>query len=341
MKLSVCMPSHNAGLRIHLNILNACSVAADEVEVIVRDNSGNKEKQGFLSQIHKKNCHITSVAECSGQENTKRVIDMATGEFVFFIADDDYINSYGIAPILAELEAIRDTPDVVGTTGVTIVDDTPQTDFVMFSHLNTPDPLERFQQFLGSRWPSVFQFSPVRLSVLRDVWSFSSTLPVYVCYHDLLMNCMLLMHGRLTSQHRYFYHYYNANWSNREQHLKSAAMSFRNAGLDESAVHVQWLIAAFEGAQTFLSKYQRVEIPQEQRNALANCWFNRWIHTFIREPPNKIEGAHFDAQALQLAGKWRGRLWFDRMELLTDISEYYSLSSLEIGRRYYDFWQQT
>jgi hypothetical protein len=339
MKLSVVMPSHNVGRHVNLNILNACSMGGSEVEVIIRDNSGNPEKRDFLSRIQTTNCRILSVDECPGEENTKRLIDEATGEFVFFIADDDYANSYAIPSILAEIDLIRDDPAIVGTTGIMIVDDTPQTYFVCFDDLNKPDPVDRFQSFLRGYWPSVFQYSPVRLSALRDIWSFSSTLPVYVCYHDLLMNCMLLMHGRLTYRQRFLYQYYNANWSSPEQHLNSEANSFRNAGLDVSAVRVQWLIAAFEGAQTFASKYQRVQLPQEQRQALAFCWFNRWFPELRKVASRQVKGAKFDMQAQQLAGKWQTKKLVSLPELLTDISEYYALTSPEIGQRYYNFWR--
>ena len=340
MKLSVTMPSHNVGTRINANILNACSMGGGDVEVVIRDNSGNEEKRNFLSQIKEENCRILIVDECSGAENATCLMDAAEGQFAFFVADDDFTNAFSIPSILEEIDRIKDDKTIIGTTGVSIVDEALKTHIADFAHLNAPTPLERFTPFLNIGWPSVFQFAPLRLGVQRDVWSFASRLPVYLSYHDLLMNCMFLMHGRVTSLKRFFYQYYNLNWKDEAAHLVSDAQFFQRAGLDTSGVRLLWLIAAFEGMQTFASKYQRVQVSDNERQALGVFWFRHWFSRFLEASlVRQSHDAKFDAQALTLAKKWRVNGAINLSELLTDITEYYALSSPEVAQRYYDFWK--
>ncbi len=339
MKLSVVMPSHNVGARVNLNILNACSMGRDDVEVIIRDNSANEEKRAFLSQIREKNCTVVSVDDCSGVENHRRLLDIAKGKFVFVVADDDFANAYAIPTILAEIDKIQNSHDIIGTTGVFVMDDTTNSSFVRFNMLNKPTPLERVQSFLGSGSPSIFQYSPIRRDVLENVWGFVSTLPIYLSYHDRLMNCMFLMHGRMTYREQYLYQYYNANWAGEEMCLKTDAAYFRKAGLDSSSVRLQWLIAAFEGAQTFLSKYQSLPLSQTQRQELGACWFGHFFGIFLHSLSRQAEDAKFDTQALRIAEKWRSVGEVNLPKILVDITEHFSLSSPDIAQRYHEFWR--
>ncbi len=343
MKLSVLMPSHNVGARVNVNILNACSMGMDGVEVIIRDNSGNEEKRQFLSKIHEKNCKIISVDECPGVDNHRHLLEEAKGEFVFVVADDDFPNAMAIPSILAEIEKIRDQPDVVGTTGVFIMDVNDETNstFVNFNTFDAPSPLQRFQNFLDSdRCHSIFQYSPLRPNILKSVLAFSSTLPVYLSHTDWLMNCMFLMHGRLTPLNRFLYQYINANWAGGEMCLKSDAHYFRMAGLDTSGVRLQWLIAVFEGAQTYASKYQGVQMPERQRQGLAALWVRKWFEHFsVNTWARQSEDGKFDQQAIALAKKWKDEKEIKLDELLPDIAEHYALSSPDIAQRYYEFWK--
>ena len=339
MKLSIIMPSHNVGARINANILNVSSMGADDVEVIIRENSGNDEKRKFLSQVHEKNCRILTVDECPGEENAAQLMREAKGDFALFISDDDFTNSHAIASILEEIERIRNNPTIIGTTGLFVLDDASRTNFYCFDKFDTPDPVDRFKAYLGVGAPHVFQFSPLRLDVLRDVWSFASTLPIYMSYHDQLMNSMFLMHGRITYMQRFIYQYHNSNWSTPELCLKNDANYVRKAGLDPSSVRLQWLIAAFEGAQTFIRKYQRVKLPQDQRQALGSYWFSCRFHGFLNTLTRQAEGSQFDAQSISLAEKWRMKTEMNLDELLGDITAHYALSSPEIAQRYYNFWK--
>ncbi len=212
---------------------------------------------------------------------------------------------------------------------------------VNFNTFDEPSPLVRFQNFLDSdRFHSIFQYSPLRLNVVKSVWGFASTLPIYLSYTDWLMNCMFLMHGRLTSTNRFLYQYINANWSDIETCLKNDSHYFRMAGLDTSGVRLQWLIAVFEGAQIFARKYLGIQISAQQRQGLAGLWVRKWFHHFsVNTWARQAEGAAFNTEAVHMAKKWKDAKEIKLDELLLDIVDYYALSSPKIAQRYYDFWK--
>jgi hypothetical protein len=339
-KLSIMMPSHNVGTRTNINILNASLMGNDDVEVVIRDNSGNAEKRDFLSRIKENNCRIMSVDECPGRENFISLLNEVKGDFTFFVCDDDYANGYCLSSIVKRIKKIESFPDFIGIAGGALIDHDNGTDAVLFSGLHKRRNLTRVENLFKSNWPSVFQYSAMRTDILRTVWAFSETLPVYMSYHDMLMNSLALLHGRVVTIKRFFYQYYNSNWATHEQHLESDAGFFRRMGIDPSGVRLQWLIAAFEGARTFIEKYHSAPLSQEERGALASYWFGRFFQTFLERSTNReAEGARFDKIAFDLSVKWRWRSQISLDEILNDIVDFYALSSPEIASAYYEFWK--
>jgi hypothetical protein len=339
MKLSIVMASHGTGSLVNANILNLCCMGMDGVEVIIRDNSGNEDKREFLRQIKEKNCRIISVDECSGAENHRSLLKEAKGEFVFVTADDDSVNGYAIKPLLQEIEKIRDNPEMIGVTGVFIKEEATTNHFVPFNKFDLPSPLDRFRGYFLETNHSIFQYSPIRIHVLHDVWNYTANLPVYLSYHDVMMNGLFLMHGRMAYVKRYIYQYNNANWTNDKMCLLTDAHYFRLAGLDTSGVRLQWLIAIFEGAETYLRKYPSVKLPREDRQELAEVWSRHWFSHFLHTSKRQAKDAKFDDQAKSLVKKWRKFEKFNTEKFLVDLAEYYALSSPEIAQRYYDYWK--
>jgi hypothetical protein len=314
-------------------------MGCDDVEVIIRDNSGNGQKREFLSHIHENNCRIIFADECSLAENQRHLLQEAKGDFVLVVADDGFANSHAMPSLLDKIEEIHDNSSIVGVTGVFIIDDTSRSRFVCFNKFNASTALERFQAFFKETNYSTFQHSPFRGHVLKDVWKFMSTLPAYLSYHDGLMNCLLLMNGQLSYVEQFIYQANNTDAATVDLRLKKDAQSYRKAGLDTSGVRLHWLIAAFEGAQTFNSKYLGTSLPQEQRRALGALWFAHCFPSFLETSHRQADNAKFDLQAMRIADKWRAAKEAKLPELLTDIAEYYALSSPDFARCYFDFWK--
>lgn len=86
MQLSIIIPTHRHDLLALSRIAQACSWARPDIEVIVRDNSGNAEKRAALKHLQREHCTIISVDECEPRENFVESLRLAKGEFVFMLA---------------------------------------------------------------------------------------------------------------------------------------------------------------------------------------------------------------------------------------------------------------
>ena len=69
MQLSVLLPTHRHDLLACSRIVQACSFASADVEVIVRDNSCNVQKRDMLANIRHDNCKIIFADACDALQN--------------------------------------------------------------------------------------------------------------------------------------------------------------------------------------------------------------------------------------------------------------------------------
>ena len=72
VKLSILFPTHRHSLLACSRIAQACSWAGPDIEVIVRDNSGNARKREMLANFQRDNCRIITVEPCEPRENYSR-----------------------------------------------------------------------------------------------------------------------------------------------------------------------------------------------------------------------------------------------------------------------------
>lgn len=336
MKLSVIMPSHAVGRQVNSNILNVVGAARENVEVLVRDNSGDSGKAYFLAGIQKTNCRIFSVPSCNGIENLRTLIDKARGDYVWTVCDDDYMNNDSVSSMLTEINRIKDDERVIGTTGLFVFDAEGGSYPVRFNALDVESAKKRVTSFFNG-YPSILQFSPIKRTVLSAVFGYLSTLPVFLSYHDLLANALILSHGRMTYVERFIYQYKNTNWNTLEKSIATDAKYVKAAGLDESGAALQWLICALEGVRTFEAKYRGCELTSEDRKELADFWGVRFFQNFIYAP--RIPEGKFSAEADVIAKKWRARVGIETRELLEDIAGFYALSSPALATSYREFWK--
>jgi hypothetical protein len=335
MMLSVIMTSPNAGSRAVSHVLELCSTGCEDVEIIIRDTSGSDEKRIILEQVQQKNCKIIFASPCSAQENLGILLKEAAGEFVLLADDSYFTNSYAISSILAEILRIRDTSEIIGTTGLFAIDEAKQTSFAGFKNLDTQaPPAARLKVFLADQIGSI-QFSPIRREVAKNVHAFRSTLPISLPTHQALVNGLYLTHGRITYVKRYFCRY---SVVAPDAGLQIAMQYFRDAGLDGSGVHLLGLITAFEGAQSLAQKYQRDDFSGKQRNECATTWLLHWLANFIIGPISATTDNTFDAHAITVADKWRRAKTFSPETVLADIVGHFNLSSPKTAQAYYDFW---
>ena len=122
MQISILIPSHRHSLLTCSRIVQACSWASTNIEVIVRDNSGNPQKRELLGHVKGDHCNIIFAEPCHGLINLSELLLLAKGDFVFILADDDFCFDHAIASLPDVLDQCSRDSSVVGVTGSYVVE---------------------------------------------------------------------------------------------------------------------------------------------------------------------------------------------------------------------------
>ncbi|MBI3702564.1 MAG: hypothetical protein HY244_01620, partial [Rhizobiales bacterium] len=69
MQLSILLATNRTGLLAFSRIAQACSWASPDIEVIVRDNSGDPQKREFLAHCKRDHCNIVIAEPCDMRTN--------------------------------------------------------------------------------------------------------------------------------------------------------------------------------------------------------------------------------------------------------------------------------
>jgi hypothetical protein len=337
VKLSIVMPTNRTGLSAWARILDACSCANDQVEVIVRDNSGDPRKADAISRLSGRNCRVIVAEPCGALENSEQAAGLAKGDFIFLVADDDLLPQLAIPPILKAIGRYSQDMSVAGITGDYIVQWSRKTTLVRYPPLDAAAAAQRIAPFLEARL-NVFFYSVARRQIIHDVvLSFVRSLPFHFVFTDWLAALLYLASGRFVGIERALYHPDIRNWDS-EASFGICLRSYQQCGLDGSALRLQCLLQAFEGAKIVLGKYPGLDLSPDERQAVAALWFRHWHAEFCKSLNWTDPAARFDQQAAALCRKWSQITDISLEHLLTDLAEYFSLSNPEGAQKYFNFW---
>jgi hypothetical protein len=338
MRLSILIPSHRSNLEACARIVQACSWAGPDIEVIVRDNSGDDAKRGLLSQIRRDNCNIMLVDPCPGAENYAELLRLAQGEFVYILADDDCGFDRAITGLPALIERIAEDSSVIGITGTYVVEHSKGTSLVAYTGIDSNDVVARLTGYLGQHTVNALYYSPIRRQLLQQTFEFMRSLPFAFSFHDYI-NCLLyLLAGRYARLNRHLYLYDVGVWESPDSAQERDLSFYRAASLDPSINKLHWLLCAFEGAVLIRNAEVFAHYSPEQRQEMADRWFSTMFMRF-KNSRRTAADSRFEREADTLCDKWRsatGRLSFP--ELLIDIGEFIALSSMANAERYLTFW---
>jgi hypothetical protein len=343
MKLSLTIPSNRSSLSSYAKLLNFCSLASDDVEVLIRDNSGNEKKRELLRYVGglcHLNCKIFIADPCAAWENNFKITNEVTGDFVLSACDDDLVNEHALPAICEAINKHRDDPSVIGITGQYMIEMPDRCAVIAYPSIDKPSALERGKAYIHDGLPSVLQFSAVKRNTYVSLLEYIRSMPMQASYGDQLYSLLLTLSGRIVSIERIMYQYNMVNWSSDEKGLHEDAKYYIYAGIDPSAVRLHWLFGAFEGAKSVISKYAGIgHVPVAEREEVAIYWVTQRMIYFRRWYQRSFADAKFDAEAKVLADKWRVKSSIHFDELLNDLATFVGLSSSELGQRYYDFWK--
>jgi hypothetical protein len=340
MLLSLVLPTNRVGPAAYARILEAVSWGGPDVEVIVRDNSENKDKKKFLKNVTGENVKLIFAPTCQFGENFKQVIAEASGEFVMTFSDDDFIDSEAIPYILDTIRAHRDDPQVAGITGDYMITGGKVSSFLRFQGLDSDTPARRWGGFLASGGCSVILWSIHRREVLQETTALIKTLPMEFSFHDLVMTAVFFTRGKYVPMERYFYNYAGmGNWNTTDAVIKGDFKYYAKHGLDPSTYRLHWLFCGFEGAKLILGNQVARDLSVQDRIDFARLWLGDMRRRLgACNWGIEFEGPR-DAQARMLWRKWSTeRDSVEFAEVLTDLAELMALSNPEHAQRYFNFW---
>jgi hypothetical protein len=339
VQLSILIPTNRRGMLVCSRLAQACSWAGPNIEVIIRDNSGDAEKAALISHFRSENCNVIVAKPCHGLENSSEIIRMAKGDFIFLVADDDACFEHGIAALPPLLDQANRDASVIGVAGSFAVESSRQSAVVAYEDTDSEDLEARIGGYLKYGGPNILQYSPVKADVLRRVFGFMSAMPFFFSFHDQIMCLLYLMNGRFLRLQRLLYLYDVGPWEEREGGQKQDMKFYESAGLDPAINKLHWFLCGFEGATLVRNAVGLFpDHPLNVRQRVADIWFSMMYMRFKHGSRMSFDSA-FAGEADKLCAKLQtaaGKLSFQ--EMLSDISDFFSLFSREQGRQYFAFW---
>lgn len=338
MQLSILITTNRIGLLACSRIAQACSWAAPNIEVIVRDNSGDAEKRDLLARFRRDHCNIILAEPCDGLTNFVEALRLATGDFVYLLADDDYGFDHAVAALPALIEQYGKDPSVAGVTGGYVVESSQGSAIVTYPNVESEDVVARVAGYLSYSGANILQYAPVRQDAIRRTMAALNGLPFYFSFHDQIMCLLYLLNGRFVRMKRLLYLYDLGPWEQRDSAQQRDLQFYREAGMDPAINTLHWFLCGFEGAVLARHSDAFPDYPLAQRQAVADRWFSSMFMRFKGHQRLTFD-SRFAGEAQKICAKLlasTGQLQFQ--DMLTEICGLIALFSEDGAQRYFHHW---
>lgn len=338
IRLSIIMPTNRDNLMAISRIIQACSWAGPNTEVIIRDNSGSDSKRRLLAHIEKDNCHIITSDPCHPFENYRQAFGEAKGDFVYMVSDDDIFFDGAIAELPAKIEELCNDASIVGISGIKLAEGAQGSSIVSYSNLDSDNPLTRLFGFLGKPQPHLLFHSPIRREILKWSSEILRSKPFLFSFDDFLSVLLFLLRGKFAQFDRLIFAYNMHQWEVYESAQREDLKYYTAASLDPAINKLHWFLCAFEGALLIRNLALIPDYSLDQRQAMADYWFATMFKRFESRKREDF-GSPLSADADKLCAKWKGasgQLTFEAM--LADICQFLALKSSDDAMRYFAFW---
>lgn len=338
MQLSILFATNRKGLLACSRIAQACSWASPDIEVIVRDNSGDAEKREFLAHCRRDYCNIVIAEPCDILTNTSETLRLATGEFIFTLADDDFCFDHAIPRLSGLIAQFGSDPSVVGVTGGYVVETTQGSSVVSYPNIESDDVTTRITGFLSYGNANIMHYAPIRGEIVRRIFDFINAMPALFSFHDQIICLLYLLNGKFVRLNRLMYLYDVGVWEKAETAQKRDLGFYADAGLDPAINKLHWFLCGFEGAVLARNSDVFPEYSIAQRQAVADRWFATMFARF-KGHARLTFGSSFADEGEELCVKLRtstGQLSFQNM--LAEICGFMALISKSKAQSYFDFW---
>jgi glycosyltransferase involved in cell wall biosynthesis len=338
MQLSILIATNRTGLLACSRIAQACSWASPNIEVIVRDNSGDAQKREFLAQCRRDHCNIVIAEPCDALTNFSEILRLANGEFVFFPADDDFCFDRAIEALPDIINQSVKNSSVVGVTGHYMIETSKGSSVAMYQGVDSSDVVARVSAYLEFSGPNVLAYSVLRRETVQRVFALLNMLPGFFSFHDQIGCLLYLLNGKFVTLNRLLYLYDIGVWETSESGQKRDLDFYVEAGFDPAINALHWFLCGFEGAVLVRNAHVFPNHPPPLRQAIADRWFSAMFVRFQGHARTKFE-SRLTGEAEKLRTKLlqsAGRLLFP--DLLNELCDFIALSSKDKAQAYFEFW---
>jgi len=338
MQLSILLATNRTSLLACSRIAQACSWASPDIEVIVRDNSGDAQKREFLALCRRDYCKIVIAEPCDIFTNTSETFRLAKGEFVFVLADDDFGFDRAVTSLPGVLGKCSKDPSVVGATGAYAVEGSQGTSIVSYQNAESDDVMARVDGYLSYSGPNVFLYAPMRREIVQRIYGFIHAMPAVFSFHDQVMSLLYLLNGKFVRLNQLLYLYDVGVWEVSNTAQKRDVDFYKDAGFDPAINKLHWFLCGFEGAVLARNSNLFPDYPRAQRQLIADRWFSSMFIRFKGHARLTFE-SRFTGEADRLCAKFltsTGQLSFQ--DMLAEICSLIALFSKCHAQRYHDFW---
>lgn len=116
--LSICIPTYNGADMLGLALATSVPQAeelCDQVECIVSDNASTDETESVVAQYLNYRClqYSKNPNNLGAVGNIEKLVELAKGEFIWIIGDDDTINTGGVKIVVDALQSYGNHVDLV------------------------------------------------------------------------------------------------------------------------------------------------------------------------------------------------------------------------------------
>lgn len=308
MKLSICIPTYNRAAHL-ANCLQSVYVATrdlqeEDVEVCVSDNASTDATKEVVSQCEIKVplTYHRNDQNLGIPRNFLNVVNMARGEFVWLIGDDDLLLPDSLVRVL-ELMKKHSTVDFFYVNAFHLTTDYVWSCPQPFDTTSLPD-MERF-----STWPKSGEVSFLRLIDPKISFDFLGGMFLSVFRRENWMNCRHQLNDTALADLRVFSHF-----DNTFPHLKIFSKAF---SCSRAYFNADPLIISLSGAREWAPMYplvrsiRLVEALRLYREA-GLPWFqyvkcrNFALGYFVPDLVKMMLNPH--ETGLHLVGLWKGVL---------------------------------
>jgi hypothetical protein len=321
-------------------IAQACSWASPSIQIVVRDNSGDVEKREQIKHFQRDNCTIVSVDPCQPLENLSGLMQLAEGDFIFCIGDDDLCFDRAIAALPGVIDDVGMDPTVAGISGTYALESSKGTALATYDNIDSDDVTVRIAGYLSYGGANVLAYSPQRRALVERVFRFMRTIPFFLSYHDQITCLLYLLNGKFVKLPRLLYAYDVGPWESGKSAQEADVRFSRAAGLDPAINKLHWFMCGFEGAVLIRNSDIFPDYSMTQRQKMADQWFSTMFMRFLNNPRLTFE-SDFAVQAEAVCEKLRasqGRLSF--VDMLIDICQLIALTSDAKAQSYLNFWAE-